>query len=105
MTAKSNKPKSDSVVKLIREVLSAYQTTHKSAHIDVYRLNSVSVRIRIIDPKFKGMSLAQRDDIVWEHLNQLPDRALAEISLVLLFSPDEARHSLASLEFDEPISH
>ena len=39
----------------------------------MYRQNSVSVRIRIVDPDFHGMSKADRNDLVWDYLDRLSD--------------------------------
>lgn len=61
------------------------------------------MRIRIIDPAFAGLSRAEREEEVWAALDNLPDDAIAEISLLLLLTPDEAKKSFASYEFDHPI--
>ena len=71
--------------------------------IEAYRQNSVSVRIRIIDADFKGKGRAQREEEVWAALEQLPEDVAAEISLLLLLTPEEAKSSFASFEFDAPI--
>ena len=36
-------------------------------------------------------------------LAKLPDDVVAEISLLLLLTPKEARKSMANVEFDDPI--
>jgi hypothetical protein len=95
--------KDDSVLKQIVKELSAYQAAHPRAEIEVYRQNSVSVRVRIINPEFRKKSRAEREEEVWAVLNRLPEEAAAEISLLLLLTPDEVKNSLANLEFDNPI--
>jgi stress-induced morphogen len=69
----------------------------------VYRHDSVSVRIRILDPNFKGKSRSQREEEIWTLLDELPEDVASEISLLLLLTPKEAEDSFASQEFDDPI--
>lgn len=93
----------DPQAKQILDALQPYQKDHPQAEIEAYRQNSVSVRIRILNPEFTGKSRAQREEEVWAVLNQLSEETAAEISQLLLFTPDEAKQSFASFEFDEPI--
>ena len=79
------------------------RSAHPQAEIEVYRYNSVSVRIRIINPEFEGVRRAAREDEPWRFLNELPEEVVAEISLLLLFTPEEAKQSFANMEFDNPI--
>jgi len=91
---------------ILREVVNAlddYAKRHASAEIEAYRQNSVSVRVRILNPAFAGLSRADREEEVWSVLDKLPAEAVSEISLLLLLTPDEARSSFASIEFDDPI--
>src|SRR5690348_9075238 len=48
--------RSDAVIESIERALQSYQQDHPSAEIDIYRQSSVSVRVRVIDPDFAGMS-------------------------------------------------
>ena len=57
----------------------------------------------IIDPDFRGTNRAERSQAVWKYLDLLPDEAVADISTVLLLTPDETKNSFANMEFDEPI--
>ncbi len=93
----------DSRLKQIAEVLKKYSAAHPRARIEVYRQNSVSVRIRILAAEFEGMSRAQREDELWNLFQQLPEEVAAEISLLLLLTPQEAKNSIANFEFDNPI--
>src|SRR5687767_3362517 len=89
----------DKYVEQIREVLeNGHCTDHKRAKIDVYRYNPGSVRVRVIDPDFREKSKKERDDAVWAVLDTLPEDTRAEISLVLLLTPDEKRSSLMNQE-------
>jgi hypothetical protein len=94
---------SDKVIDRIIEVLHAYETDHPRAQIDLYRQNSVSVRIRIIDPDFAGQGKPQRSKQAWRYLGNLPDEVQSDISTVLLLSPNETTMSFANFEFDDPI--
>lgn len=95
--------KIDPVLKQIIKALEQYAEGHLNAKIDVYRHNNVSVRIRVLDSGFKGISRGQRDDDLWAILRELPDETVQDISLLILLTPAEAKKSFASMEFDDPI--
>ena len=103
MIVKLRVKRPDRVLRQIADALEQYDQQHPQANIEAYRQNSVSVRIRILDPGFANKSRAQREEEVWAILNTLPDEVLAEISLLLLLTPGEAKQSFASSEFDDPI--
>ncbi len=93
----------DKYVRAIREKLvAAYAAQHPRAKVDVRRYNSASVRVRIIDPDFAGYSRTARDTLVWAALDDLPEDTIAEISLLVLLTPEEAKTSVMNLEFDNP---
>ena len=103
MTIKLRVKRPDPILRQIANALGEYKKAHPDAEIEAYRQNSVSVRIRVLNPEFAGRSRAQREEEVWAFLNELPEEAVAEISLLLLLTPNEAKHSFASFEFDDPI--
>ncbi len=103
MTINIVRGNSDAVIDEIVAALDRYEVDHPTASIDLYRQNSVSVRVRIIDPTFQGMGRTQRSQLVWQYLSQLSDEVQSDISTVLPLSPDEAKMSFASFEFDDPI--
>ena len=96
-----NRP--DPILRQVVKALGEYDKAHSKARIEVYRQNSVSVRVRILNPEFAGRSRTQREEEVWAVLNKLPEDVVAEISLLLLLSPEEAKNSFANVEFDDPI--
>jgi hypothetical protein len=100
----ATKPKRDQAVIEIEEVLRRhYLPDHPGARIDVYRYNSASIRIRIIDAVYKGMDLTERDAEVWDVLQRhLSEDTFSQISLLLLLAPSEAKSSLMNLEFENP---
>jgi hypothetical protein len=93
---------SDEVIVQIIKALQGYESDHPRAQIDLYRQNSVSVRIRIIDPDFAGQGKPQRSHNVWRYLDGLPEEVQSDISTVLLLTPDETKMSFANFEFDDP---
>jgi hypothetical protein len=103
MAIKLQGKRPDPILRQIANALGEYEKAHPHAKIKVYRQNSVSVRIRVLNPEFAGRSRAQREKEVWAVLNNLPEEAVAEISLLLLLTPDEAKNSFASFDFDHPI--
>ena len=103
MAKAKTRPKSDEVLDVISGALAIYQADHPRADVKLYRQNSMSVRLRIIDPDFRGTNRAERSQAVWKYLDVLPDGAVADISTVLLLTPDETKNSFANMEFDEPL--
>ena len=102
MTSHSKKRSPDSLVLQVLDGLQGYKREHPRATIDAYRRNPASVRIRIIDPDFKGKDETQREDAVWGFLDRLPDEVRSDITMLVLVTPDEVDKSLASLEFQHP---
>src|SRR4051812_17110519 len=93
----------DSIIGQVLGALRTYEGQHPDARIEAYRQNSVSIRVRIIDPDFSGVSRAERHDIVWRFLEELPEDVQSQLSLLLLLTPDETQMSIANFEFDHPI--
>ena len=94
----------DRQVQEIYAVLAPYQTAHASAQIDVRRRHEVAIHIRVIDPDFRGVRRVEREDRFWPLLHQLPYETLADISILLLLTPEEATRSMANMEFENPVS-
>ncbi len=77
--------------------------------VDAYRYNSASIRVRVIDARFEGVSHEDRDAMVEPHLEQLPERTQADIMNLFTFAPTELqqtpktfREFLLNVEFEEP---
>jgi hypothetical protein len=95
-------PAEDKHVRRIRDVLECkYRSAHPRARVDAKRSNSVCIHVRIIDPAFAGKSMFDRDEPVWEVLDTLPDETRAEISMLVLLTPKEAKTSLMNVDFEE----
>jgi len=75
---------------------------------DAYRYNSASIRIRVVDDRFKGKSIEERDAMVEPLLEQLPEETQADIMNLLTLHNDELggglsfRAFLANEEFENP---
>ena len=76
---------------------------------DAYRYNSASIRVRVIDPRFEGLSAEKRDAMVEPYLEQLPENTQVDIMNLFTFAPSELRQAPASLkefllniEFEDP---
>ena len=94
---------SDEILEQVIAVLRKYESDHPDAVIDLYRQNSVSIRVRIMDPAFRGMSKKQRNDLVWDYLDTLADEAQGDISMLVLLDPSEREKSISNLEFEDPV--
>jgi hypothetical protein len=103
MVVKLRTKRLDPTLKLIVGVLKQYAQAHPDAEIEVYRYSSVSVRIRVIDSDFRGQGRVEREEELWKLIEQLPEEVVSEISLLLLFTPEEAKKSFANMEFDNPV--
>ena len=76
---------------------------------DAYRYNAASIRVRVIDPRFEGLSVEQRYAMVEPPLEQLPERTQTDIITLHTFAPSELHHSprmsrqfVLNAEFDDP---
>ena len=94
---------SDEIINRIIVALRAYQADHPRAQIDLYRQNSVSVRVRIIDPDLAGQNKIDRSKAAWKYLNSLPDEVQSDLSSLILLAPEETRMSFANFEFEDPV--
>jgi hypothetical protein len=74
--------------------------------VSVYRYNSASLRVRIVDARFRGLTHEQRDDLVEPLLSKLDRNTQADIMNLYLLYPGEADESsrsyLSNFEFEHP---
>ena len=66
---------------------------------DAYRYNSASIRVRVIDSRFEGLSTENRDAMVEPHLDQLPERTQADIINLFTFAPPNCNNRRAKNSF------
>lgn len=78
-------------------------------NVEAYRYNSAAIRVRVIDPRFAGKSIGERDAMVAPLLDRLPEETQGDIMLLLTLTPEESRpdahnrDSLVNLEFEDPL--
>lgn len=70
----------------------------------VYQYNPVAIRMRVVDRMFAGKTYLEREALMDEFLQQLPEDIERRITLMLLLTPKEAKdpNELMNLEFDDP---
>lgn len=94
----------DVVVERMAKALEEFEATHPGASASLYRQNSASIRVKIVDAGFKGMSKGQRHDRIWDYLGaKLGEDEMQEISILLLLAPDEVNSSFLNVDFEDPI--
>jgi hypothetical protein len=86
----------------IHPTLLLYEEQHLDATIELYRRNSISIRIWVVDPSFDGMGNSDHHSRIWESLENLPGDVQSDISMVVLLTPAETKRSMANLEFEDP---
>jgi stress-induced morphogen len=85
--------------KKIEEVIKKH---FPDADVEVYRYNSASIRVRVIDDKFRNKSKAERHAMVSPLLKKLRERTQIDITVLLLLTEDEKARSLMNIEFEDP---
>jgi hypothetical protein len=78
-------------------------------HVDAYRYNSASIRVRIIDDGFEGMSREKRDAMAEEQIDKLPPKTQRDIVTLFTFTrselaqtPKTFREFMQNTEFENP---
>ncbi|WP_165072664.1 hypothetical protein [Paludisphaera rhizosphaerae] len=93
---------SDASLEAIASKLQEYQATHPLAQITIYRYSLYSIRIRIVDPSFEKLSRSERNDLIWDHLDELDEEVSSDVNMLLLRTPDELKTSAGNMEFEHP---
>lgn len=77
--------------------------------VDAYRYNSASLRVRVIDNRFEGISRDERDKIVEPYIEKLPPSTQSDIVTLVLLAPtdldqpnDTFREYMLNTEFENP---
>lgn len=87
-----------------KRIESAFKAAEFS-NVNVYRYNSVSIRIRVIDFRFTGLSIPEREELVYPTvIEKLTEASQQDITFLLLLAPDElkGKRALLNLEFEDP---
>jgi stress-induced morphogen len=91
----------DPALRAIRDALEAYKRQFPGSKGDAYRRNPGSIRVKIIDDRFAGMSKSRRHDEVWDFLGtRATEDNMAEVSSLVLLPTNELESSLANMEFE-----
>lgn len=104
----SKKTKSSQWQKMRTDETRAVEKTLRGAfpQTDAYRYNSASIRVRVIDSRFEGKSIEERDAMVEPLLEELPEKTQADIMNLITLYPNETTESLRALmintEFEDP---
>jgi len=94
----------DDEVQAFKDALDAYEAAHPGAEAALYRNSPASIRLRVVDRRFEGMTKSRRHADVWDFLAaHVSEDTLADVSLVLTVAPGELRDSFANYEFEHPI--
>lgn len=68
-----------------------------------YRYNEASIRVRVVSKLFEGKSRLERERLVYPILREgLPEDTWQDVTLVLLFTPEEIEDALINREFEHP---
>jgi hypothetical protein len=95
----------DTEVQALQGALEAYEAEHPGAEATLYRHNPASIRLRVIDRRFEGMTKSRRHADVWDFLAaRVDDDMLADVSLLLTLAPTELKTSFANFEFEDPVA-
>jgi stress-induced morphogen len=70
--------------------------------VEAYRYNPASIRVRVIDERFRDKSKAERDAMVAPYLKELPPQVRDDVTLLLLLTEDEKYQSMMNTEFEHP---
>lgn len=89
-------PETRAVEKLLRKVFPG---------TDAYRYNSASIRVRIVDRRFQGKSIEERDALVEPLLEELDEATQADIMNLLTLYPDETSKSHQAFAANEEFEH
>jgi len=91
----------DEAVQTLKGALDAYELEHPGSEAALYRQNNASIRLRVIDRRYEGMTKSRRHADVWDFLAaRVPAETLSDVSLVLAIAPGERGTSLMNFEFE-----
>ncbi len=94
----------DGAVEALKQAMDEYEAAHPGAVANLYRQNVASIRIRVVDPRFKKMSRPDRHDELYDFLaDRVSNDVLNELSILLPLAPSEQPSSFMNFEFDEPV--
>lgn len=69
---------------------------------EVYESDPYSIRLRIVDERFRGLNQVERERLVWPLLMALPEPIQQDMSIVLLLAEEELATSTMNRVFENP---
>ena len=88
-----------------RKIESLFRTEFPQT--DAYRFNSASIRVRVIDDRFEGKSIAEREAMVLPSAQEAAQEDARRCPVLLTLAPSEQRtfnsQTLMNLEFEQPL--
>lgn len=101
--ARNKKIQDETTAQIFAALKTAFPDLPDDPNQVVYRYNPVSVRVRVISPRFTGKSMAEREEMVNEALDSVPGEITEDITLQLMLTPREAKRPDGMFrEFDDP---
>lgn len=93
----------DAEVQAFKDALDAYEAAYPGAEATLYRHSPASIRIRVVDRRFEGVTKSRRHADVWEFLAaRVPADTMSDVSVVLALAPAELGMSFANSDFEDP---
>lgn len=86
----------------LQQIVQTLSLEFPIASIRVYRYNPASIRIRIIDERFSGRSITEREEMILPLPRTLPEGIQTDITVLLTLAPGELGKSLMNQEFEHP---
>jgi stress-induced morphogen len=99
-TSKKKTKETAGIEKLLREHFPDWPPQYPP---EVYRYNPASIRIRLVNDRFRDLDRIQREEMILPILEKnLPEETWWDITIVLLLTPEELEDSFANREFEKP---
>lgn len=104
VTSAARPPKKTPATAMIEKPLRDHFPDFPPAHPpEAYWYNPAAIRVRFVHPRFRKLDRIQREEIVWPVPEEnLPEETWWDISMILLFTPEELKKSFANREFEKP---
>lgn len=94
----------DPIMEEIGGAIRAYTDAHPGAEADIHRYGNAIVQAWIVDPDFCGKSNSERLRAFWPLLDALDDEISAELTTLLLLTPEEKDEYAGHIDFDNPVT-
>ena len=69
---------------------------------EAYEQNRFSIRIRVVDEKFRDKDRIEREKLVYPLIHTLPEEIQDDITVLLLLTKDQKARDLLNHEFEQP---